>query len=139
LLPDRVISLWPYTSLNDKRLVFGEHYIFVKQDPSIEKPLKIGVKANPSWAAYYVNGLLFIKAFKAVEATYPDFGSTVEVYTNNLFLELETLGPLRRIEPGEVNRHVELWKVVKVGPLAITEKDVEEKVLPIVNNILKSL
>ena len=139
LLPDRVISLWPYTSLNDKRLVFGEHYIFVKQDPSIEKPLKIGVKANPSWATYYVDDFLFIKAFKPAEATYPDFGSTVEVYTNNLFLELETLGPLRRIEPGEVNRHVELWKVIKVGPLAIAEKDVEEKVLPIANGMLKSL
>ncbi|MCI4437702.1 MAG: hypothetical protein JHC33_12920, partial [Ignisphaera sp.] len=124
---------------NDKRLVFGEHYIFVKQDPGIEKPLKIGVKANPSWVAYYVDGFLFIKAFKSMEATYPDFGSTVEVYTNNLFLELEALGPLRRIEPGEVNRHVELWKVVKVGPLTIAEKEVEEKVLPIANDMLKSL
>ena len=74
-----------------------------------------------------------------MEATYPDFGSTVEIYTNNLFLELETLGPLRRIEPGEVNRHAELWKVIKVGLLAMTEKDVEEKVLPIANDMLKSL
>jgi hypothetical protein len=137
LLPDRSLALWPYTKLTDKRLVIEDNYLFVKQDPKTEKPFKIGVKANPNWAAYYVENFLFIKIFRAEEAIYPDFNSLVEVYTNNLFLELETLGPLRRVEPGDINRHREIWSIAKIGPLTMTEKDVEEKVAPIVSELLK--
>lgn len=137
LLPDRVVALWPYTKLSDDRLVIGDNYLFVRQDPGIDKPFKIGVRANPSWAAYYVNGFLFIKTFKTEEALYPDFSSTVEVYTNNLFLELETLGPLRRVEPNDVNKHLEIWKVIKIGSLNMSEKEVVEKVEPIASSMLK--
>jgi hypothetical protein len=137
LLPDRSLALWPYTKLTDKRLVIEDNYLFVKQDPKTEKPFKIGVKANPNWAAYYVENFLFIKIFRAEEAVYPDFNSLVEVYTNNLFLELETLGPLRRVEPGDINRHREIWSIAEIGPLTMTEKDVEEKVAPIVSELLK--
>ncbi len=133
LLPDRVIALWPYTDLRDRRLIFSTNYIFVRQDPGIKRPLKIGVRAYPSWVAYWVDGYLFVKSIAPEEGVqYPDFQSDVEVYTNDLFLELETLGPLREVEPGEVNRHVEVWSVIKVGEIKPSEEDIksiEEKFL----------
>ncbi|MCD6509691.1 MAG: hypothetical protein J7L11_04790 [Thermoprotei archaeon] len=123
LLPDRVITLWPYTDLKDERLILSTNYVFMRQDPKIRDPIKIGVKANPPWAAYWTSGYLFVKKIKYEEgATYPDFQSSIEIYTNNLFLELETLGPLRKIDPGEVNRHTEIWKVSKVGELEPSEE-----------------
>ncbi|MCS7112237.1 MAG: hypothetical protein N3D82_01785 [Ignisphaera sp.] len=127
LLPDRVISIWPYTRLTDERFILSNNYIFIIQDPSVERPFKIGVRANPPWTAYYVEGYAFVKIFKYERAVYPDFSVSVEVYTNNLFLELETVGPLRRVEPGEVNVHTEIWKVVKVGSLNPNEEDVVSK------------
>lgn len=139
LLPDRVITLWPYTKLNDERLILTEDYVIVKQDPRINRPFKIGVKVHLPWTAYYVNGYLFVKFFKLEKALYPDYNSIVEVYTNNLFLELETLGPLRKVDPGDVNRHKEVWKIVKIGPLEPNDKDIVEKVEPIVSRSLNEV
>lgn len=130
LLPDRVVALWPYTDPSDPRLVFTKSYVFLRQDPSVERPIKIGVKANPNWVAYWVDGYAFVKSFERKDVPYPDYGSNAEAYTNNLFLELETLGPLRRVAPGAVNRYAERWRIVKVGNLEPREEDVERKLVP---------
>lgn len=129
LLPDRIISIWPYTRLNDPRLVFGEDYIILKHDPRIEKPIKIGAKANPPLSAYLVNKYLFIKHIKPEEIKYPDHGVTVEVYANDKILELETLGPLRTVEPGESNKHVEKWEVRKIEELEISDTHLVRELL----------
>lgn len=114
LLPDRVISVWPYTKLNDPRIKLGEDYIVVEHDQTIQAPVKIGAKANPPLAAYVVNKFLFVKQIQPEPGRYPDHGVTVELYANNRFLELETLSPLRIVEPGESNIHVEVWKIRKL-------------------------
>ena len=132
LLPDRSIALWPYTKLNDKRLVLGEKYIFVKQDPSVAEPLKIGVHTHEPWAAYYVDEYLFVKATKKLDKPYPDFNSLVEVYTNDKILELETLGPLRTIKPGSVNTHTEIWKLIHVGSVELSEEFIDKHIARIV-------
>ena len=115
LLPDRHLSLWQYTSLADKRLTFLDEYILVQQNPKIKQPIKIGTKANPSWVAYWVEGLLFVKRFKFEPGEYPDFGCSVEVYTNDAMLETETVGPLKIIEPGESIQYKEIWNILPVG------------------------
>lgn len=74
--------------------------------------------------------------FRYVDTVYPDFNVSVEIYTNNLFLELETLGPLKRVAPGEVNTHTELWSVIEVGELEPNEIDIADK---LESKILKSL
>lgn len=127
LLPDRFIVAWPYTRLDDPRIKLRGDYIIVHQDPSVKNPVKIGVRANPPWIAYWVEGYLFKKSFREEDAVYPDFGSSVEVYTNDRFLELETLGPLRRIEPGRSNIHVETWSVKRIEGLGPHEKILEER------------
>ena len=126
LLPDRHISLWPYTNLADDGIAFSENYIFLRQNPNAKLPIKIGTKANPSRVAYYTDGLLFVKEIVREDKEYPDFGCNVEVYTNSEFLELETLGPLELVEPFQVVQHTETWKILEVGKLEPCQEDVEK-------------
>ncbi|MEM3960019.1 MAG: hypothetical protein QW200_06855 [Ignisphaera sp.] len=128
LLPDRSIALWPYTKLTDKRLVLGDRYILVKQDPKTPNPLKIGVNAHEPWAAYYIYEHLFVKTTKKVFEPYPDFNSFIEVYTNDKILELETLGPLKTVNPGDVNTHTEVWKLVHIGSMELSEDVIDRYV-----------
>lgn len=117
LLPDRHISLWPYTDLSDKRLILENEYVFLKQNPQAQKPIKIGTIANPTWTAYWVEGMLFTKRFEKKEGEFPDYGCSVEMYTNPDMLELETLSPLVVVNPSECLTHEELWEVREVGKL----------------------
>jgi len=127
LLPDRHITLWPYTDPSDKRLMLTNEFIFVEQNPKIEKPIKIGTMANPTWAAYWVDGMAFVKQFSQEEEEYPDFGCSVEVYTNASMLELETLGPLKTVNPSVRIQHTETWKILDVGELTPEPNSVREK------------
>jgi hypothetical protein len=55
---------------------------------------------------------LFLKSVPFIEGeNYPDFGSNFETFTNAAFLELETLGPLKRLSEGEALTHTESWVV----------------------------
>ncbi len=40
---------------------------------------------------------------------YPDRGCNFELYTDPNILEVETLGPLTMLSPGEKTEHVETW------------------------------
>ncbi len=53
---------------------------------------------------------LFVKRYEADPSkTYADFGASYETFTNDSFLELETLGPLEEVAPGSTVEHVERW------------------------------
>jgi hypothetical protein len=53
-----------------------------------------------------------VKHFRPVDgARYPDRGAQVEVFTNDQMLELETLGPLASLAPGESAEHEEQWTI----------------------------
>lgn len=122
LLPDRHVVFWPYTRLGDPRLKLLDTYIVIRHDPEVKGALKIGANANPPWVAYLVNGYVFIKKVRLEEhALYPDRGSVIEIYTNESFLELETLSPLRKIEPGGENVHVEEWIIRRLDHFEVSE------------------
>jgi len=127
LLPDRHITLWPYTDMSDKRLEFSDSYIFVKQDPVARGPAKVGAMANPSWTVYWVDGTAFVKGFYRKKGEYPDFGCSVEVYTNADMLELETVGPLGTLNPGESAEHIEMWRIIEIEDLAPEPESVKSK------------
>ena len=60
----------------------------------------------------------------------PRWDLLIETFTNGEFLELETLGPITRLAPGETVEHVERWslhKNVKIGSWNDAELD---RVLP---------
>ncbi len=81
------------------------------QNPKAEKSFKIGATGNPSWIAYWISGLIFVKEFEKKEGEYPDFGCDVEVYTDWTHIEVETLGPLKTLNPSESIKHTEVWRI----------------------------
>jgi len=108
----RRLLLWSYTTFADPRYHFGDRLIEinhtkVKPPPPAQSgrhddESKIGVDSAQGWAAYLLDGTLFLKRFPHnATAQYPDGGATIEVYSSHEFLELEHLGPLTTIAPGD--------------------------------------
>jgi hypothetical protein len=132
LLPNRYLTLWPYSDLNDPRISWGTRYKLLQQDETVRRPFKFGLSVPGGWAAYAHSGSLFLKRFTfQPDASYPDNNVNVELYTNHRFLELESLGPLRTLAPRAFLDYEEEWRLFKdVGPV-VTEADVERVVAPL--------
>jgi hypothetical protein len=136
LLPTSSITIWPFTHMNDERWTWGEKYILLRQNEQAPTPQKIGVRVPDGWAAYANNNQLFVKTFDYYEdETYPDFGSVVETFTNHEMLELETLAPTTKLEPGDSDFHLETWHLFDGVSTPQNEAEVEEHVLPQVREI----
>ncbi|MBI4824917.1 MAG: DUF4380 domain-containing protein [Nitrospirae bacterium] len=130
LLPNRTISLWPYTKLNDPRLTLGEKYIIIHQDAAIKEPLKFGIPNENGWAAYFNHNNLFIKYHEhQADALYPDFGVSYETYTNDFMLEMETLSPLTILESGKAVEHAERWELFSNVPAPSNNETEIENIL----------
>ncbi|WP_296637586.1 hypothetical protein [Polaribacter sp.] len=80
---------------------------------SNEFPQKIGVDAK-NWVASYINNNLFVESFEFDEsATYPDFGTSVTIFGNKLFSELEVLSPEKHLKIGECIKYNIRWNLIK--------------------------
>lgn len=111
LLPNRQLTLWPYTHLNDPRLHLDDDYILVGPEIA-DKPFKIGCFNRHGWLAYFLEDVLFVKRFPVREdQPHPDFGCNAEIYANDKFMELESLGPLTLLRPDESVSHSETWEL----------------------------
>ncbi len=133
LLPTSLLTLWPYTDLTDPRWTWGTKYILLRQDPAAQTPQKIGASVPTGWVACARDGHLFVVQFDFVPgAAYPDLGCNVETFTNGRMLEVETLGPLVRLEPGATVEYVERWSLFQGVPVPTCDADVEAHVLPLV-------
>lgn len=112
LLGNRVLALWPYTRMTDERVYWGDRFISLQQDPKADHPIKFGINSEHGYAAYFLNGDLFVKQFAIDEsAQYPDAGMSFETYTNSLMLEMESISPLKKTAPGETLEHTEHWSL----------------------------
>jgi hypothetical protein len=110
LLPNRTIALWPYSEMNDPRVTWGKKFIVLRQDEARANAFKLGYNNQERWAAYFNKGQVFIKYISVEEGVeYPDGGCNFESYTNGTMLEIESLGPLAVIEPGEEIMLLEQW------------------------------
>jgi hypothetical protein len=112
----RNIVLWPYTRLADPRLVLGDAALEVRTDRpellAIDAPVKVGTTGRRGWIAHWRDGLLLVKRARHDEdGTYADMGASAQVYANPTNTELETLGPLVDLAPGEGTDHLEEWEV----------------------------
>lgn len=111
LLHNRQISLWPYTRINDPRLKLDDKFILFKAD-ALLPPFKIGYFNSHGWLAYWLDGVLFRKTFDALAALpYPDNNCNAEIYCGDQFVELETLAPLKILNPGASINHTETWDI----------------------------
>jgi hypothetical protein len=131
LLPARRISIWPYADMSDPRFTWGHKYIQVRQDPT-HSSTKIGLLNTKGWAAYVLGGDVFLKRYPFKDgAPYIDLGVNTECYTDPNILEIETLGPLTKIEPGGYVEHLESW-VLAHADCGTAEADIDAKILPLV-------
>jgi len=136
LLPTSAMALWAYTDLSDQRFTWGRKYILLRQDKESRDPEKIGLIDSDGWIAYARAGHLFVKKFDYFkEARYPDFGCTVETFTNKDMLEVETLGPFTRLDPNAAVEHVEQWFLFRDVPGPKSDSDVDGEVLPRIKEI----
>ncbi len=125
-LPNRTLTLWPYTDLSNPNVSFGKQHIRVRVDMKENEAFKVGFPNPRGWLAYWLNGTLFVKrATYEAQSNYFDFGSSSECYCNDEFLELETLAPISTIQPEESVTHVETWQLFKNIDCPRDEKDIQ--------------
>ena len=134
LPPANSLTLWAYTDFTDPRWVLGFKYFMLKNDPQRKDPQKLGLMCPSGWVAYANAGRLFAKKFQHCRgAAYTDFGCSVETFTNDEMLEVETLGPIAKLEPGQTVEHTEEWLLAKNVPVPQNDADIERDVLPLVS------
>ncbi len=110
LLPDRHVSLWPYSRVRDARLCLEDEFVLIRAKTSLP-PFKIGAFDPQGWMAYWRGGVLFRKSFAAFPGMrHPDYDCNAEIYCDENFIELESLGPLSRLKPGDSVSYVETWE-----------------------------
>lgn len=110
LQADRSLVLWPYTDLADPRLSFGPGAAVVQARRGVR--FKLGSSPVPGRLGYLRDGWLFTKTVEAVtDGDYPDRGAVGQVFVNDEFCELESLGPLAEMQPGDTLHHREVWQV----------------------------
>ncbi len=133
LLPARPLVMWHYTDLSDARWKIGRKYIRLRADASMTEPQKIGIANKQGWAAYHRQETLFVKRFSYQEgAVYPDYGSNNETFTAGSFIEVETLGPVERLEPGMSTEHVERWYLFRGVNVGQTETTLDAALNPLI-------
>ncbi|HJR05694.1 MAG TPA: hypothetical protein VJ842_00240 [Pyrinomonadaceae bacterium] len=126
LLPARPLVLWHYTDLSDARWRIGKKFIRLTTDASATHPQKIGMLNKQGWAAYARGTTLFVKRFAYREgASYPDYNCNCETYTAGDFIEVESLAPLGRLEPGESAEHLERWWLFEGVETGVSEDELE--------------
>jgi hypothetical protein len=131
--PTNPLVMWAYTDFSDSRWKFTKKYLMLRQDPKNPEPQKAGLFVPRTWAAYALNGEVFVKQSQArASARYPDFGCSFEMFTNADFLELETLGPLETVAPGAMVEHVERWTLhAGIHPAEYSDAELDGVIAPL--------
>lgn len=129
--PARTVTLWHYSRMDDPRVRWGRHFIQLSEDNGIDQKMKFGLRNTRRWAGCWVRGFLFIKTFDyRANVQYPDMGSNCELFTMPGFLELESLGALASIAPGESVRHDEIWHLWRVAELPTEDVALHDALAP---------
>ena len=133
--PARPLVLWPYTRMNDPRWTWGDRYFTLRHDPSRPDAQKVGFFSKQGYMAYALDGLLFVKLHTPERGHHADFNCNVETFTNDVMLELETLGPMAKLDPGGAVEHVERWRLHDGVKLGADEASITAALAPILHDI----
>ncbi len=131
------LVMWAYTDLADPRWKFTKKYLTLRQDSKNSEAQKLGLFNSDTWGAYLLNNEVFVKRTTSDPTkTYPDFGCSFETFTNNDFLEIETLGPLTSVLPGHTVEQVEHWGLFRNVVLSTwTDEELDRVILPRVRTV----
>jgi hypothetical protein len=138
LLPNRTLVLWPYTDLTDPRWKIGRSY-FLLQQQAEGAPTKLGLTHSEHWIGYLLGNQLFLKTFVLQpDASYPDGGCNFETFTDSEMLEIESLGPLVTLLPGESTSHRENWHLLPLSEKVdlANEDSLSQSLSPLLREIL---
>jgi hypothetical protein len=136
VLPARPMVLWHYTDLTDSRWTIGKKYIRLRTEASMNFAQKVGVANKQGWMAYLNGKTLFVKRFAYVPgARYPDEGCNCETFTKGTFMEVETVGPLTQLNPGDTVEHVERWYLFDGVDIGATEATLDAAITPIIGRV----
>jgi hypothetical protein len=129
--PHLTMALWPYFRFDDPRLKLGSRFLRLCQDGA-HSSTKLGLAHREGWVAYWNVGSLFVKRFGYEEgAAYPDGGCNFETYTDEQVLELESLGPMVSLGPGEETVHRETWYLFDGVPAPGSDHDLADSLPPL--------
>jgi len=111
--PQRHYSLWDFGARNnDPRAYYGDKFFTLTMDTSKSEPYKVGILVTDGVAIYLTKDDVFTKQFFYNSSSeYPDNNVNYETYVRELFLEMETLSPLKSIQPGESLEQIEFWSL----------------------------
>ena len=136
LTPARPVVLWKFTDMADPRWRWGRKYLTLRQGAEEGNPQKVGVWNAQGWAAHLTPSQAFVIAIAVAPggpASLPDQGCSFETYTDGPFQELETLGPLQLLEPGETATHTEQWFLAPLAnELADDDAALDAGLMPVV-------
>ncbi|HEV8244493.1 MAG TPA: hypothetical protein VGP93_01865 [Polyangiaceae bacterium] len=132
LAPARPLVLWHFTRMNDPRWTWGDRLFFLRQDPKRSEAQKVGFYNDQGWMAYALGELVFVKRHEPAPGAHADFGCNAETFTNGGILELETLGPLVRLQPGANVTHVEDWLLFDGVKLGESEAEILRALEPLI-------
>lgn len=120
-LPNRQISLWPYTDINDPRILLSNRIALIKPTPGPNN--KIGYRNVAGWFAYWLDGTLFTKhSDPQLAGQHPDQNSNAEFFFSQDVIELETLAPLVTLAPNTQTTHEEVWRLYPAPNAPATEQ-----------------
>jgi hypothetical protein len=140
-LPSRPLILWPFTDMSDPRWTWGKNFIQLKPDAALGDPQKLGAYVTEGWGAYTrpsgVTLFTFVPPPTTGPETYIDFGSNFETFAKGAFQELETLGPLMTLQPGETLSHRVTWFVETGTPLPTDDAGLRAAIPPILAKAAK--
>lgn len=133
LPPTNPLIMWAFTDLSDPRWKFTRKYMTLRQAPGNTNRQKLGHFNRETWGAYLLHNELFLKQVDAApDKPYPDMGASYETFTNEDFLEIETLGPVETVSAGGTLQHIERWKLARPQSIkAITDEELDRVMLPL--------
>jgi len=120
--PNQLVVLWPYASGTDERIQIGDHRLTVSARP--DRPMKVGCLSSTGTVGYLRDGLLVVLRFDPARGSiHSDLGCNLEIYCDDRTIELESLGPLATLNPGDSVIHDERWEIRAVGDLDVAGAD----------------
>jgi hypothetical protein len=108
--PTQLVVLWPYTSWSEERLSIRDGELSVAGKAG--EPMKVGCLNYTGRVVYEHDEFRFTKTYDpALTSPHTDLGCNLEIYVDRGTIEVESLGPLVRLAPGNVVSWDEGWEL----------------------------
>lgn len=122
--PNRLLTLWQASRADDSRFWWGEEFVGVRHQAQ-GRTFKLGYNNESGLLCWIHPGkrAAFVKKYHHRKGGfYPDAGCSTELFTCDRFTEVESLGLLQTVQPGQIVSHLEEWRVLPfAGQLPQTE------------------